>query len=259
MSDAEYLARHRVSKSLEAATVVCLRERPSDPVAAISRMLISDSEYAEAVRYTFANADFTGVAKRYQNPEENWKRFEDLLERLGQPLRPLKCVHIAGTNGKGTTSALCEAMLRASGVSVGLFTSPHLHSFRERIRINGALVSKEAIVEAMRAVRPVVEDIGYASPFEKLTALALVCFRNAGVEWAVLETGLGGRWDCTNHCSPLVCGVTRIGEPRTRHRGLPARAHTGQARTPCPSSSMTIHITTVDPTHHLGVRRHSSL
>lgn len=102
-------------------------------------------------------------------------------------------------------------MLRASGKRVGLFTSPHLHSFRERIRLDGELVSKEAIVAAMEEIRPAVEAIGYASPFEKLSALAFVCFARADVEWAVLETGLGGRWDCTNHCQPEVCGITRIG------------------------------------------------
>jgi dihydrofolate synthase/folylpolyglutamate synthase len=172
----------------------------------------SDASYAEAVKYIFANADFSGAAKRYQNPHENWQRFEQLLEAIGQPARRLKIVHIAGTNGKGTTSALCDTMLRASEAgSVGLFTSPHLHSFRERIRLDGRLVSKAAVVAALGVVRPAVESLGYASPFEKLTALALVCFVEAGCAWAVLETGLGGRWDCTNHSAPLVCGITRIG------------------------------------------------
>ena len=167
--------------------------------------------YAASVRYIFSNADFSSAAKRYQHPQENWKRFDSLLEKLGRPLRRLKVVHIAGTNGKGTTSALCEAMLRASGMKVGLFTSPHLHSFRERIRLDGQLVSKEAVVAAVDEIRPAIEAIGDASPFEKLSALALVCFNNANMEWAVLETGLGGRWDCTNHCEPAVCGITRVG------------------------------------------------
>ena len=226
----DYVAHHGVHRAIEAAVLEVLRTRPGNPILAISKLLITDAEYAEAVRYTFANADYNGLAKRYQNPQENWDRFQRLLVSIDQPFRALKCVHIAGTNGKGTTSALCEQMLRSSGVSVGLYTSPHLHSFRERIRINGALVSKQAIVDAMRIVRPAVEALGYASPFEKLTALALVCFRNAGVEWAVLETGLGGRWDCTNHCSPLVCGVTRIGvrpaPERARARACLARGRT---------------------------------
>ena len=174
-------------------------------------MAALNASYASSVRYIFSNADFTGAARRYQNLQENWKRFDGLLEKLGRPLSQMQVVHIAGTNGKGTTSALCEAMLRASGSKVGLFTSPHLHSFRERIRLHGQLVSKEAVVAACDEIRPAIEAIGDASPFEKLTALALVCFRNAGIEWAVLETGLGGRWDCTNHCEPAVCGITRIG------------------------------------------------
>lgn len=168
-------------------------------------------DYAGCVRYIFANADFSGAAKRYQNPQENWRRFDALLEALGRPTARLKVVHVAGTNGKGTTSALCEAMLRASGVRVGLFTSPHLHIFRERIRLDGNLVSKEAVVAAMKRVCEAVDTVGYASPFEKLSALAFVCFEEAELEWAVLETGLGGRWDATNHCSPLVCGITRVG------------------------------------------------
>ncbi|KAL3899464.1 MAG: hypothetical protein SGPRY_012636, partial [Prymnesium sp.] len=175
------------------------------------RMTQLSEAYAACVRYIFANADFSSAGRRYQNPIENWKRFESLLDKLGRPLQHLKVVHIAGTNGKGTTSALCDAMLRASGKRVGLFTSPHLHSFRERIRLDGRLVSKEAVVAAMDEVRPVVDAIGYASPFEKLSALAFVCFARENMEWAVLETGLGGRWDCTNHCKPLVCGITRIG------------------------------------------------
>ena len=167
--------------------------------------------YAQSVRYLFDNADYSSGGRRYQNPHENWQRFSKLLEKLGQPAASLKVVHVAGTNGKGTATALCSSMLRARGLRVGLFSSPHLHSFRERIRIDDRLVSREAVVSAMEQVAPAVEAVGYASPFEKLTALALVVFRDAAVDWAVLETGLGGRWDATNQCAPAVCGLTRIG------------------------------------------------
>jgi dihydrofolate synthase/folylpolyglutamate synthase len=202
------LAQRRVrGMSSEAARQ--LGQAPSTGLVASSQA--DNDKYAEAVRYIFSNADFTSAAKRYQLPQENWARFEALLTQLGDPFKKLKVVHIAGTNGKGTTSALCEAMLRASGARVGLFTSPHLHTFRERIRLNGELVSKGDVVAAMEQVRPAVEAVGYASPFEKLSALALVCFTRAELEWAVMETGVGGRWDCTNHCTPLVCGITRVG------------------------------------------------
>ena len=156
-------------------------------------MCVPEEAYAAAVRSIFSNADYSGAATRYKNPQECWTRFEALLDRLGRPGAALHVVHIAGTNGKGTTSALCEAMLRESGVRVGLFTSPHLHCFRERIRIDGALVSREAVVAGMARVSAAAEAVGGASPFEKLTALALLCFDAAGVSWAVLETGLGGR------------------------------------------------------------------
>ena len=226
-----WLSAHGIPEAISTAIKQVLSERPPDPVAAVGRALLAqqrqpdaraggpddksarvERDYAAGVRYIFDNADFSGLAKRYQNPQANWERFEEMLKLLGQPMRKLKVVHIAGTNGKGTTSALCDAMLRASTTGrVGLFTSPHLHCFRERIRIDGQLTTKAEIVEALDVVRPVAEAVGGASPFEKLTALALVCFVRAGCEWAVLETGLGGRWDCTNHAKPLVCGVTRIG------------------------------------------------
>jgi len=167
--------------------------------------------YAQAVHDIFANADYSGAASRYQRPQECWDRFEVMLDKLGRPGSKLKLIHIAGTNGKGTTSALCEQMLRECGVRVGLFTSPHLHVFRERIRIDGELASREAVVSAMEKVRAASLAVGGASPFEKLTALALVCFDEAGLEWAVLETGLGGKWDATNHFQPAVCGICRIG------------------------------------------------
>lgn len=167
--------------------------------------------YAQALVDIFSNADYSGSTTRYKNPQECWDRFEAMLEHLGRPGAGLKIVHIAGTNGKGTTSALCERMLRESGVRVGLFTSPHMHSFRERIRIDGALVSQDAVVRAMPRLRAASEAVGGSSPFEKLTALALLCFDDAKLEWAVLETGLGGRWDATNHATPAVCGITRIG------------------------------------------------
>ena len=209
--DREAGSEEAAQKAAEAAK----KAREAARKAALAKMPPDERAYAEAVDYVFENADYTGSAKRYANPQENWERFETLLAELQQPYEKLQVVHIAGTNGKGTTSALCDVMLRAStSGSVGLFTSPHLHCFRERIRVDGALVSKSAIVEALKVVKPAVAKLpdGYASPFEKLTALALVCFTTAGCKWAVMETGLGGRWDCTNHCAePLVCGITKIG------------------------------------------------
>jgi dihydrofolate synthase/folylpolyglutamate synthase len=170
------------------------------------------------LRYEAAVAAIFGNANYSLNPlpqQARWARFTDLLAALGDPHRALRIVHIAGTNGKGTTSAICEQMLRAAGNgSVGLFTSPHLHSWRERIRIDGALLPKADVLSAWAELEPGLRDAAEIefTPFEKMTALALLAFRSAGVRWVVLETGLGGRWDCTNHVdAPLVVGLCRIG------------------------------------------------
>ncbi|KAG8463541.1 hypothetical protein KFE25_003814 [Diacronema lutheri] len=172
-------------------------------------VMSSAAAYADAVAFIFGNANYS------LNPlpqQQRWQRFTQLLSAIGNPHLGLRVVHIAGTNGKGTTSAIVDAMLRASGARVGLFTSPHLHSWRERIRLDGALVSKDEVIAAWEQLRPHVQvDVPF-TPFEKLTALALMCFRRASVEWAVLETGLGGRFDCTNHVpEPAVVGLCRVG------------------------------------------------
>ena len=101
-----YLAAHNVEGVIAAAISNVVKTRPSDPVAAIGRALLAetDSAYGAAVSYIFSNADFSGSSKRYQHPQANWERFEKLLDLLGQPYAKLRVVHIAGTNGKGTTS-----------------------------------------------------------------------------------------------------------------------------------------------------------
>jgi dihydrofolate synthase/folylpolyglutamate synthase len=137
-------------------------------------------------------------------------RMHDLLNRVGRPQDRFRCVHIAGTKGKGSTSAMIESVLRAAGYRTGLYTSPHLHTFRERIRLNGALMAKAELVELLAELRPAFEATRGINTFEIMTALAFASFARQGVEWAVLETGLGGRLDPTNVVSPAVCGITSI-------------------------------------------------
>lgn len=138
------------------------------------------------------------------------QRMEDLLERLGRPQARFRCVHIAGTKGKGSTSAMIESVLRASGYRTGLYTSPHLHTCRERIRLDGALITKAAVVELLAELRPAFEATPGINTFEIMTASAFVFFARQGVEWAVIETGLGGRLDPTNVVSPAACVITSI-------------------------------------------------
>lgn len=167
-------------------------------------------QYCRCTKYLFGNWDFKVTSKK-ENLKIKWKRFDNLLKKLEISWNEFHVIHIAGTNGKGTASILSGALLQATGASVGIFTSPHLHTFRERIQINGEIVNKDAVIKVVDKVQPITDEMGITNVFEKLTAVALMCFKDAGVDWVILETGLGGRWDFTNHCIPTVCGITRIG------------------------------------------------
>jgi len=133
----------------------------------------------------------------------------ELLRRCGSPHRGLKTIHIAGTNGKGSTAAMIQAILRESGLKVGLYTSPHLISFNERIRINGLPISDEYIIEFMARFNSVIDAVE-ATFFEATTVLALHYFSNQEVDVAVIETGLGGRLDSTNVIDPELTIITSI-------------------------------------------------
>lgn len=140
----------------------------------------------------------------------------ELCRRIGEPQRAFRSVHIAGTNGKGSVAAMVEAMLRGSGKRVGLFTSPHLVSFTERIQVDRVPVSEREVLDMYDAMRPHLEEMASVGPrgqvtfFEVTTALALMAFRSAGVDWAVMETGMGGRLDATNLLAPALCVITGI-------------------------------------------------
>jgi dihydrofolate synthase / folylpolyglutamate synthase len=124
------------------------------------------------------------------------ERMHGLLDRLGNPERSFDAIHVVGTNGKGSTTLYAEALLRAEGVPVGAYLSPHLTSFRERIRIGGAEIDPAAYESAVLLVREAVgADV---TQFEALTGAAFAAFAAAEVRWAVVEAGLGGRLDATN-------------------------------------------------------------
>ncbi len=132
-----------------------------------------------------------------------------LLERLGEPHMDLRSIHIAGTNGKGSTAAMAASMLQSAGERVGLFTSPHLLSFTERIRVSGKEVTEAEVVELAQKVRDAAQGLN-PTFFEVVTAMAFVHFREQKAGWAVVETGLGGRLDSTNVISPEVSVITPI-------------------------------------------------
>jgi dihydrofolate synthase/folylpolyglutamate synthase len=141
-----------------------------------------------------------------------------LLGALGNPERGFRSVHVAGTNGKGTTSALIERVLRAAGLCTGLFTSPHLVDFRERIRVEGRWADGAWLEERLEHIRTLPEGRDRTF-FEVCTALAFDWFAARGVEWAVVEVGLGGRLDCTNVLTPAVSAITSIGLDHTEILG----------------------------------------
>jgi len=140
-----------------------------------------------------------------------------LAERLGRPDRAYPTAHIAGTNGKGSTAAFLESILRHAGFRTGLNTSPHLEKINERIRINGAEISDQAFAETLTHIHALIEELlaagklrAHPTYFECITAMAFEYFARERVDFAVFEVGLGGRLDATNILSPLVTIITRI-------------------------------------------------
>ena len=133
-----------------------------------------------------------------------------ILTGLGDPQKAFRTIHVAGTNGKGSVAAMLTAILQAAGYSAGLYTSPHLVHFNERIRIDGRPVSDPEIVDTYRAIRKVQKGDREPTFFEFTTAMALHLFKRHGVDWAVIETGMGGRLDATNVLAPELCIITNI-------------------------------------------------
>jgi len=137
---------------------------------------------------------------------------EALLGKLGNPHRDLKCIHVAGTNGKGSVCAMIESVLRASGLKTGLYTSPHLLRFNERFRISGREISDAELEKLIARVETAAQtlDTRPATFFEISTAMAFDYFNREKVDYAVIETGMGGRWDATNVILPVLSVITRI-------------------------------------------------
>jgi dihydrofolate synthase/folylpolyglutamate synthase len=165
--------------------------------------------YPEAIQWFYSFARFDSNAPRLP---DNLKlaRMQEILAQLGNPHEQFPSVLIAGTKGKGSTAALLESILHAAGYRTGLFTSPHLHTFRERIRINGELIPKIHVVQGTTLLQSFASNYSTATFFEWVTALAFDYFARQRVEIAIVEVGLGGRLDCTNVLEPRVSVITPI-------------------------------------------------
>lgn len=142
-------------------------------------------------------------------------RIEELLRRTGDPHRKVKVIHVGGTNGKGSTCAMVERILREAGYKTGMFTSPHLHSYCERFRVNGEEIPGERLADILTRLRPhleqmVAEDFEQPTEFEVSTALGFLYFYEEQVDFLILEVGLGGAIDSTNVVVPLVSVITNV-------------------------------------------------
>jgi dihydrofolate synthase/folylpolyglutamate synthase len=170
-----------------------------------------DQKYEEALDFLYSFIDYSLKRNfRYAPDKFNLDRMRKLMELLGNPERDFKIVHIAGTKGKGSVSAMCASVLQAQGYLTGLYTSPHMVDFNERIQINGDFISKEDLVTIVDTLKPITKQVPEITTFELTTALAFVYFSNKKVDFAIIEVGLGGRLDATNVVSPMISVITSI-------------------------------------------------
>ena len=180
-----------------------------------------DSPFQQALDFIYSFIDYE--RQRDSHVKTNWdlRRVELLLRRLGNPHLKSKTVHIAGSKGKGSVAAMTASVLTKAGYNTGLYISPHLHLYNERIRVNNRLISNEEIAELVAGIRPEVEAIndeatyGKLTTFEVTTVLGFSYFAQKKVDFQVIEVGLGGRLDATNVVKPDVCVITPISYEHT--------------------------------------------
>jgi len=187
-----------------------------------------DPEYRSAFEFLYSFVDYEKNGRwRYDAGHFNLERVRALLETLGNPHQRGWFIHVAGTNGKGSICAMTSSALREAGLSTGMYTSPHLVTFRERIRLNGALMPIEAVVEGVRRIRSAAANMPGLTFFDVWTALAFDYFARKHADAAVIEVGMGGRLDSTNVITPAVSVIASISMD---HRGKLGDTLAGIAR-----------------------------
>jgi len=181
--------------------------------------------YQQALDYVFGYNDYEKLPMPHAMSNYDLRRVMELLERLDNPQEKTRSVHIGGTNGKGSTAAMIASVLITSGYRTGLYTSPHLHTIRERFRVNGEPISETDFTDIVAGLMPEVAEVnrqaryGELTTFELLTALAFCHFSRMGADFQVLEVGMGGRFDATNVITPEVSIITSISLDHTRVLG----------------------------------------
>lgn len=171
----------------------------------------AEERYQETLNYLYSFVDFSLTRGMQIAPDQfDLGRMAAFLETLGNPHQAYPVIHVAGTKGKGSVSALCASALRRAGYRVGLYTSPHLEDYAERIQLNGQPIPHASLIEIMDEFRPLLDQGTRLTTFEITTALAFLYFRRQGADVVVAEVGLGGRLDATNLVTPLVAVIASI-------------------------------------------------
>jgi dihydrofolate synthase/folylpolyglutamate synthase len=180
------------------------------------RFMDIETAYNLALDYLYSFVDYSlKHSSELAKADFNLDRMFALMESLGNPQNKYPIIHVAGTKGKGSTSAMCASALQAAGYTVGLYTSPHLEDYVERIQINGVPISHEQLSELVEEIKPAVSRVPFLTTFEITTALAFMAFAKYGVNAAVFEVGLGGRLDATNIITPKVSVITSLSYDHT--------------------------------------------
>ncbi|MBN1303016.1 MAG: bifunctional folylpolyglutamate synthase/dihydrofolate synthase [Anaerolineales bacterium] len=174
-------------------------------------MTDSDWAYNQALDYLYSFVDYSlKHVSELAQADFNLDRMAALLKQLGDPHRAYPTIHIAGTKGKGSVGAMCASILSAAGYQAGLYTSPHLQEFTERMQINGVQISRGELAGLVEEIKPAVAGVPYLTTFEITTALGFLYFARRMVDVAVIEVGLGGRLDATNVVTPLAAVITSL-------------------------------------------------
>jgi len=175
-----------------------------------------ETQYNQALDYLYSFVDYSlKHSSELAKADFNLDRMFALMESMGNPQKKYPIIHVAGTKGKGSVSALCASALKAAGYKTGLYTSPHLLDFVERIQIDGEPISHVQLVELVEEIKPHVAKIEKLTTFEITTALAFLAFAKYNVTAAVFEVGLGGRLDATNIVTPNVSVITSLSYDHT--------------------------------------------
>lgn len=180
----------------------------------------TDRRYQETLDYLYSFVDYSLTRQTRYTPEKfDLGRMHAFMQHFGDPHHSFPSIHIAGTKGKGSTAALCASVLQTAGYRVGLYTSPHLQDYAERIQVDREHIPHQDLVEMVDEIRPYLDAGTELTTFELTTGIAFLYFRKQGVQAAVVEVGLGGRLDATNVVTPLVAVITSLSHDHTNFLG----------------------------------------